>query len=78
MYSLKKKRLSSLKNRLEREEDNYFFICDNNCIRLDFEQATDFSFKCPECGSLVNQEDNVEKIDNIKKEIKKLNRELKK
>jgi len=53
-------------------------ICNYAFEKIDFEQATDFSFKCPECGSLVNQEDNVEKIDNIKKEIKKLNRELKK
>jgi len=77
LYTLNRKKLSSLKNRLEREENNYFFICENNCIRLDFEQATDFNFKCPECGSLVNQEDNCEKIEEIKKEIKKLKKELK-
>ncbi|MAG07950.1 hypothetical protein CMO89_00600 [Candidatus Woesearchaeota archaeon] len=77
-YDLKRKRLDNLKSRLGREENNYFFICEDNCIRLDFEQATDFNFKCPECGKLVNQEDNAQKIKKIKDEIEKLKKELKK
>ncbi len=78
MYDLKRKKLDNLKSRLKREDGNYFFVCDDNCIRLDFEQATDFNFKCPECGRLVNQEDNASKIEDIKKEIKALEREIKK
>ncbi len=73
----KKKKLEKLKERLEREKSSDFFVCQNQCIRLDFEQATDFEFKCPECGSLLNQEDNREKIKQIEKEIKALEKVLK-
>jgi transcription initiation factor TFIIE subunit alpha len=73
---LKKKRLNRLKERLKREESNHFFICENQCIRLDFEQSTDFQFKCPECGMLLNEENNKEIIDNIEKEIKVLEKEI--
>ena len=70
--NLKKKRLEKLKNRLAREKSGDFFTCQNKCIRLDFEQSTDFQFKCPECGSLLNQEENTEKIKQMEKEIKLL------
>jgi len=66
---LKKERLSNLYGRLDREKNNNFFVCSNKCIRLDFEQATEFEFKCPECGSLLNHEDNSEKIKKIKQEF---------
>ena len=46
--------------------------------RLDFEQATEFEFKCPECGQLLNQEENEKKIKELEKEIKELESELKK
>ena len=74
---LKKKKIENLKIRLEREKSSHFFTCINKCIRLDFEQATDFNYKCPECGSLMNQEDNQEKIKEIEVEIKRYEKELK-
>lgn len=73
---LKKKKLERLNERLKREEANHFFACPKECIRLDFEQAMNFEFKCPECGSLIEQEDNNEKINIIKKEIKELEKEI--
>ena len=78
LKDLKKKKTEKLKERLKREKSSYFFICDNKCMRLDFEQATEFDFKCPECGDLMNQEDNKEKIKEIEKQIKKLESGLKK
>ncbi|MBD3249728.1 transcription factor [Candidatus Woesearchaeota archaeon] len=75
--SSKQKKLEKLNQRLEREKQNQFFLCPNRCIRLEFDQAMDFQFKCPECGEIIQQEDNTEKIDNIKKEIKELEKELK-
>jgi len=75
-YELKKKRLNNLYNKLEREKNNNFFSCSNNCIRLDFEQATEFSFKCPECGSLLEHEDNKVRIRKIKDHIEKIKEEM--
>ena len=57
---LKAKKIERLKERLEREKMSLFFVCGNKCIRLNFDQATEFEFKCPECGLLMNQENNAE------------------
>ncbi len=74
--SLKNKRLVLLKDRLEREQEGQFYICPNKCMRLDFDQAMNFQFKCPECGQLIELEDNKERIDAIKKEIEELESNL--
>jgi len=76
--NIKKKRLDVLKERLAREDSSQFYLCKNKCIRLDFEQSTDFEFKCPECGLLLNLEDNTKKKQEIIKEIDTLKKELKK
>ncbi|MBW3001770.1 hypothetical protein KY338_01250 [Candidatus Woesearchaeota archaeon] len=72
-----KNRITQLRERLEREKSSNFFMCKQNCIRLNFEQATDFEFKCPECGELLHQDDNTKKIKEIEKEIKTLEKEFK-
>ncbi|MFQ5474548.1 MAG: hypothetical protein ACE5DM_01800 [Candidatus Nanoarchaeia archaeon] len=76
LSNLKKKRLEKLKDRLEREKDSYFFMCADSCMRLDFEKAIGFEFKCPECGELMQQESNVEKIKQIEEEILQLEKEV--
>ncbi|HLC66764.1 MAG TPA: hypothetical protein VJK52_03945 [Candidatus Nanoarchaeia archaeon] len=73
---LRKKRLEGLKERLQRERDNHFYVCDHRCMRLSFEQAMDYEFKCPECGNLMNQEDNAKVIEKIEDEIKRMESEV--
>jgi transcription initiation factor TFIIE subunit alpha len=77
LYFSKKKKLSKLRERIEREKEGNFFGCRNKCIRLNFDQATDFGFKCPECSSVLDQEDNKIIIESIEKEIKELEKEIK-
>ncbi|MBU0615094.1 MAG: hypothetical protein KJ601_03295 [Nanoarchaeota archaeon] len=71
---MKREKLDKLKEQLDKEQKNIgaFFICSRACARLDFDTATEFEFKCPECGSLLNQQDNTKTIGNIKERIKKL------
>jgi transcription initiation factor TFIIE subunit alpha len=71
---LAKNRLSRLQDRLDREEQNVggFFMCASTCARLDFEQGTENDFRCPECGELMNQQDNTRTIEFLRKEIAKL------
>ena len=78
VHDLKRQRLDRLKERLKRETSGQFYVCQEKCIRLDFEQATNFEFKCPECGRLLNLDDNAQKIEDIKKEARVLEKELSK
>ena len=77
IVSLRKAKLAKLMDRITREKSSHFFICPNKCIRLDFEQAMNFEFKCPECGEIMHQEDSTENITLIEEEIKKIKEELK-
>jgi len=76
---LKKRKLEKFKERLEKEEINKgnYYMCPNTCVRMDFYTATENDFKCPECGSLLNQQDNDRTIDGLKSSIKKLEKDLK-
>ncbi len=75
---LKKRKFKKLVDRIEVEKNSDFYLCSaNQCIRLDFSQAIDFNFKCPECGALMNQEDSEEKIKDLEREAKELQRDIK-
>ena len=71
---MKKMQIEKLRERLAKEEANkgLFFICSKACARLDFDQATDFEFKCPECGSLLQQQENIRTIEHLKERIHEL------
>ena len=73
----KKKKLEQLTEQLKEEEEGQYFECKSKCVRLNFDQATNFEFHCPECGGLITQEDNSKKIENIKKEIQEIKKEIK-
>ena len=61
-----------MNSELEYEENNMFFVCPNGHYRLDFEDASTVEFLCPECDLDLEFEDNQEKIDKKKAEIKVL------
>jgi len=74
---IRKKKLERLLERLNREKTTQFYNCANKCVRLDFEQSHDFNFKCPECGQLLDIEDNAKKIKELQGELEKVEKELK-
>ncbi len=67
-------KLTKYSQRLLEEEENKdnFYLCPNACIRAGFEKATDFEFRCPECGSILNQQDNTKTIEFLKQKVKEL------
>lgn len=74
MTQLQHSRIEKFTQRLKEEEINEgnFYICPNACVRVIFEKATDFDFKCPECGCILNHQDNGKTIDFLKKRIKEI------
>lgn len=77
---IKRKRelLGTLRKHLDEENKELFFVCSNNCVRLNFDQSMDFEFHCPECGELISQDDGKGKIEIIRKKILEIENELKK
>ena len=73
ILALKKRRYEGLKSRITREEENIYFICNDNHFKMDFDSATEYEFKCPECGELLFQIDSQKIIDNLRVEMDELN-----
>ena len=75
---IKVSQIENMKERLAKEEENVngFFLCPNLCSRLAIDKAMFYSFKCPECGSLMNQQDNTRTIERLKENIKELETEI--
>jgi len=71
---LEKKKLvqRKLRDRLQFEENNYFFLC-KNCnkinIKYKFDEAFELNFRCPDCGSPLEAQDNQNIINLLKEKI---------
>lgn len=77
-FKKKRELLGRLKQRLGEENLELFFVCSNNCIRLNFDQAMDFEFHCPECGELISQDENNDRLEGLRKKINEIEEELEK
>ncbi len=75
-FKRKKELLTRLEESLERESSQIFFVCPENCVRLDFDAAMDFEFHCPECGKLLDQEDNAKRVVDLKQRIESISDEI--
>jgi transcription initiation factor TFIIE subunit alpha len=67
---IKKEKLETLKERLVSERERTHFACPNECMRMNFENAMESDFKCPDCGVVLEQENNARRISAIEREIK--------
>lgn len=76
LISRKNRELIHLQDELKKENEQRFYVCKNGDIRVELEEAMELEFKCPECGSLLQQEDATKKIGEISHKITTLNQEL--
>lgn len=77
LITLRKKKIEKLQERLQREKTTQFYVSKEAGIRLDFEKAHDFNFKCPETGQLMEVEDNSQRIADLDRELVQSESELK-
>ncbi len=77
---LKERKLEKFKERLFNEEKNKgnYFLCPSTCVRMDFPTATEHDFRCPECGSILNQQDNTRTIEMLQEKVAELEKDIKK
>ena len=71
-FKMKRDLLARLKNQLEKEEKELFFVSPDGSTRMNFDQAMNFEFHCPECGDLAVQENS----DDLRMQLKLLEFEL--
>jgi transcription initiation factor TFIIE subunit alpha len=69
---IRQNKVEKLKERLDKESSSTFYMCRNACARMDFEKAMEFNFKCPECGELMNEQNNVRTLEFLKEKITEL------
>ncbi len=77
LITRKKEILKKLKERLEYEKGNTFFVCENEGIRYTFDEAFEHDFRCPRCGGNLIHIDNGEVVKVLEERIKILEEELK-
>jgi len=67
-------KLEKFRERLEVESTNLnaFFMCPKACIRMDFHNAINYTFRCPECGFLMEQQNNTKTITFLKEKIREI------
>jgi transcription initiation factor TFIIE subunit alpha len=71
---IRQNKLGKLKDRLEKESTSTFYMCKNACTRMDFEKAMEFNFKCPECGELMDEQNNVRTVEFLQQRINELSK----
>jgi transcription initiation factor TFIIE subunit alpha len=68
--------LGALEDRREYERTHEFYLCEVDSIRFEFEEAMDFGFECPQCGSELEPLDNDRLIEAMDERIDELSAEL--
>ena len=74
MNNIKKDKMEILNEKLKVEKGSQFYACPSSCVRFDFENSTEHNYKCPECGSILEMEDNASKIKQMEQELKILSK----
>jgi len=77
LEKIKTQKLQKLKERLDKESSSTFYMCKNACTRMDFEKSMEFNFKCPECGELMDEQNNARTLEFLKERIAELDKDLK-
>lgn len=75
VQKIRKTKIDKLSERLEQEQGGQFYLCRNGCARMGFEKAIESNFKCPECGEIMQMQDNTRTIEFLQERIKELEAE---
>jgi transcription initiation factor TFIIE subunit alpha len=71
-----KQKIDRLGDWVDREKNSQFYICNNKCIRFNFDQCDEYEYRCPECGELLNPQDNSTKIERLESDLKEYREQI--
>ncbi|MFT4249827.1 MAG: hypothetical protein ACMXYD_00490 [Candidatus Woesearchaeota archaeon] len=69
---IQKNKIAKLTQRLATEQQGQFYMCKQACVRMDFDKAVEYNFKCPECGEIQEMQDNARTIAFLTEQLEKL------
>jgi len=72
----KRKELEKLKKKLEEGEQIYYWCGVPDHPKMTFDEALEYEFQCPICRRILNQYDNSKELEEIRKKIEQLEREI--
>jgi|APSaa5957512535_1039671.scaffolds.fasta_scaffold33235_3 transcription initiation factor TFIIE subunit alpha len=72
----KKELLLRMQGILEKEQKELFFVSPDGGVRLNFDDAMEYDFHCPETGELMQQDDNTQRIISLQARIKNTSKEI--
>ncbi|HEV51689.1 MAG TPA: hypothetical protein ENO31_04080 [Thermoprotei archaeon] len=67
-----KKVIEILNKRLQYETSHSFFYCPKDGKRYTFEEALEYGFRCTDCGTQLQAQDNKEVVERLRSEISRL------
>lgn len=68
--------IERLREALDFEENNMFFLCESNDCRLTFDEASEQGFICPLCGKTLEFADNTAIIQDLKSTLERIDATL--
>ena len=68
--------IERLRETLDFEENNMFFLCESNDCRLTFDEASEQGFICPLCGKTLEFADNTAIIQDLKSTLEMIDAAL--
>ncbi|AEN06174.1 transcription factor [Halolamina sp.] len=66
----------ALEQRLEYESEHQFYLCEGCSLRFEFEEAMEFGFECPECGTQLESMENTGMVEATEQRLAEIREEL--
>ncbi|MBR9689554.1 MAG: transcription factor E [Candidatus Altiarchaeota archaeon] len=73
---MRRDKITNVHERLEYERAHQFFMCENGCTRMPFENAMEYGFICNDCSGKLGFLDNSNIIDNLEAQLKEIERTI--
>jgi transcription initiation factor TFIIE subunit alpha len=67
--------IEELESRFANEKGSQFYMCSNTCMRMTFPEAAENNYKCPECGEIMDTQDNSRTVEFLQQRIDELKEE---
>jgi len=61
-----------LEEKIRNETENVYYMCENGCVKVTYEEAMELNFICPRCGGMLEYLDSSSAVEKVKEEIKRL------